>query len=294
MKKITHTDGMLFGSLAADALSLGSHWVYNTKAIEKRLGRPENLVDPIVKSFHPNRKKGEFTHYGDQALFLLEWVAEHQGYDSTRYFEDWKQFMSSYDGYLDHATKDTLSSGKASGMDDIAGASRTAVLALLYPDDPQKLAATAEEHALLTHNDPLVADTARFFSLLLFEGDVPMDQAMEHLLSLGGWKSDVLHEQVEKGLETAGADTTRTIEDLGQMCTAKRALSAVVHLLVSYEDDYREAMIANTAAGGDSAARGLLAGMVLGSRLGLDAVDSDWIEQMAYSERIEKALKALR
>jgi hypothetical protein len=34
--------------------------------------------------------------------------------------------------------------------------------------------------------------------------------------------------------------------------------------------------------------------MVLGSRLGLDAVDSDWIEQMAYSERIEKALKALR
>jgi ADP-ribosylglycohydrolase len=293
MKRINHIDGMLFGSLAADALSLGSHWVYNTTAIEKRLGRPDKLVDPIVKSFHPNRKKGEFTHYGDQALFLLEWIAEHTGYESDQYFSDWKRFMTSYDGYMDHATKDTLSSGKASSMDDIAGASRTAVLALLYPDDPQKLADTSVEHALLTHNDPLVADTARFFSLLLFEGDVPMKQAMKHLLSLGGWKTEILGEQVEKGLETTGADTTETITELGQMCTAKRALSAVVHLLTTYEDDYREAMIANTAAGGDSAARGLLSGMILGSRLGIDAVDSDWIDQMVYKDRIGKALKAL-
>ena len=52
-------------------------------------------------------------------------------------------------------------------------------------------------------------------------------------------------------------------------------------------------MIANTAAGGDSAARGLLAGMILGSRLGIDAVESDWIDEMVYTDRIEKALKAL-
>jgi hypothetical protein len=33
--------------------------------------------------------------------------------------------------------------------------------------------------------------------------------------------------------------------------------------------------------------------MILGSRLGIDAVDSDWIDQMVYKDRIGKALKAL-
>ncbi len=290
--------GIIYGSLAADSLSLGSHWVYNAKAIEKRLGRPSELTDPIVPTFHPKKKKGEFTHYGDQVLWLLEHLAETGGYEGDAFLERWKEKMGDYDGYMDHASKDTLEAGKASEMDDLAGAGRTAPLAYYFHDKPELLAEAAVDQALRTHNHPLVADTARFFSLLLFEAGSPeekvdMVKALRSVLARKGWESDALKEGVEAGIASAGKDTTAAIGEFGQMCAAERALPAVVHLLASYPDDYREAMIANTAAGGDSAARGLLAGMILGSRLGFSAIPEKWVEPLVYRKRIEAALEKL-
>ncbi|MGM0432464.1 MAG: ADP-ribosylglycohydrolase family protein [Spirochaetota bacterium] len=285
--------GLVYGSLAADSLSLGSHWVYNVQAIEKRLGTPDKLTDPIVKSFHPTRKRGEFTHYGDQAFWLLEHIAQQGDYDSGSFFELWKQKMTDYDGYMDKASKATLEAGTASSSDDLGGAGRTAPLAYLYHDDSARLAEAAQEQATLTHADPLVADTARFFSLLLFETEQPMDQAIVRVLSYGGWKSENLLELVEAGVNSSQEETTPSIKQFGQMCSAQRALPAAVHLLVRYSQSYREAMIANTAAGGDSAARGLLVGMVLGARGGYEAIPSEWIEPLVYRERIEKALETI-
>jgi ADP-ribosylglycohydrolase len=291
-------NGIIYGSLAADSLSLGSHWVYNVRAIEKRLGRPAELTDPIVATFHPNRKRGEFTHYGDQALWLLEHLAETGGYDGDAFLERWKEKMGAYDGYMDHASKDTLETGKASEMDDLAGAGRTAPLAYFFHDKPELLAEAALNQALLTHNHPLVADSARFFSLLLFEAGSPeektdMVKALRSVIAENSWKSSTLKEGVEAGIASAGKDTTAAIGEFGQMCAAERALPAVIHLLVSYPDDYREAMIANTAAGGDSAARGLLAGMILGARLGFPAIPEEWVKPLVYRTRIEAALGKL-
>ncbi|MDA3835093.1 MAG: ADP-ribosylglycohydrolase family protein [Spirochaetales bacterium] len=292
MKK-EQRQGLIFGSLAADSLSLGSHWVYNTTAIEKRLGRPSELADPIVKTFHPKRKRGEFTHYGDQAFWLLEFLAETDGYDNQLFFELWKLKMSEYDGYLDHASKETMKNGKASGSDDLGGAGRTAPLACLYHDDPEALVNAAVRQAQLTHGSPLVQDVARFFSLLLFKADKPMDQAITSVFSAGKWNSDMLKEGVEKGITSTDRETTKTIKEFGQMCGSEKALPSVIHLLVTYPDNYREAMIANTAAGGDSAARGLLAGMILGSRLGFPAIPEEWVEPLVQKKRIETALERI-
>lgn len=283
----------MYGAFAADSLSLGSHWVYNAEAIRKRLGRPEELTDPIVKTFHPEKKRGEFTHYGDQTLWLLEFIAERGGYEAGAFFAIWKEKMSAYGGYMDHASKETLERGSASAMDDLAGAARTAPLAYLYHDSPETLAEAAAGQALLTHNHPLVEDTARFFSLLLFSTEISMEEALRETLATGGWKSEALEKAVEAGIASAGRDTVEAIGEFGQMCAAERALPGVVHLLVTYRDDYREAMIANTAAGGDSAARGLVAGMVLGARLGEDAVPAEWKEPLVHRERIEAALKRI-
>jgi ADP-ribosylglycohydrolase len=293
MEKREQLEGRIYGALAADALSLGSHWVYNSRAIEKRLGRPDRLTDPIVNTFHPKRKAGEFTHYGDQLLWLLNYVADKGGYEGSEFFKLWIEKMGDYDGYMDHASEETLKAGKASEMDDLAGAGRTAVLSLLFPDDSDGLATAAADHASLTHNHPIVRDTARFFSLLLFEDDKPMKEALEAVLTRGSWESDAFEEAVRRGVDTADEETTPIIEKFGQMCSAERALPSTMHLLVKYPEDYREAMVANCAAGGDSAARGLLAGMVLGSRLGFSAIPKEWISGLAYLNQIEGALKNL-
>jgi ADP-ribosylglycohydrolase len=50
------------------------------------------------------------------------------------------------------------------------------------------------------------------------------------------------------------------------------AFPGAVHLIVKYQDNPRQGLIENVMAGGDSAARGLIAGMVFGAYAGMDAI----------------------
>src|SRR5210317_1846676 len=119
---------MVLGSFAADALSLGVHWVYNTNVIDKKWGRVENYIKPERPTYHPTKDLGEFTHYGDQAMVLLESVADNSGFSLSHFAKSWQDFFKSYDGYFDSATKatlDSLAAGKdiaeaGSGSDDLA------------------------------------------------------------------------------------------------------------------------------------------------------------------------------
>ena len=67
---------MVYGSFIGDSLALGVHWIYNVKAIEKRVGRIDDLIAPVVQTFHPGKAAGQLTHYGDQMLLLLRFCAE--------------------------------------------------------------------------------------------------------------------------------------------------------------------------------------------------------------------------
>jgi len=311
---------MIFGSFAADSLALGSHWVYNAEAIVKRLGSPDRLTDPIVKKFHPTKKRGNFTHYGDQAFRLLRYIAAHGAYDGPGFFEDWKAMMEGYDGYFDHATKDTLARGGASESNDLAGAGRSAPILYLFSEDPERAVEEAVAHAGLTHGNSIVFDTVRFFAGLVFEltaGDAAevseaggdrgavdggdgsyaagdkslvMERAISSVLGAYRWESEHFPEKVEKGIRSAERDTTEVIGEFGQMCEAPRALPSTVHLLGKYPNSYRKAMVANTAAGGDSAARGLLAGMVLGAWLGEEAIPEEWRTGLTVQREINEAL----
>ena len=121
----------VIGGFVADALSLGVHWVYNTRVIDKKFGRVDRFFDPLT-SYHEGKVAGDFTHYGDQMLVLLEAVSPSRGYDSVRFAEMWKDFFATYKGYFDKATKATLANMEAgrgltesgSDSDDLAGASR--------------------------------------------------------------------------------------------------------------------------------------------------------------------------
>jgi ADP-ribosylglycohydrolase len=61
----------------------------------------------------------------------------------------------------------------------------------------------------------------------------------------------------------------------------------VVHLIAKYENDLKEALIQSVMAGGDSAARGMLVGMVLGAHLGPESLPIEWVSELADREKIE-------
>jgi ADP-ribosylglycohydrolase len=283
----------------ADALSLGVHWVYNTGVIDKKFGRVENYHDPLT-SFHKGKRAGDFTHYGDQMLVLLESLDKQAGFDTQRFARSWRDFFSDYTGYFDKATKATLEnmdSGReparsASSSDDLAGASRMAPLVGVYGNDLDRLVQTARSQAAITHGDHRVIASADFFARTVFailDGKEPVP-AMEATLNETFADSDIAP-LIRVGLESGNRDTRETIAEFGQMCSVEAGLPGTVHLVARHGDNFRTAMVENVMAGGDSSARGMLAGMVLAAAHGMTAIPGEWVSGLNAGERIRSILE---
>lgn len=64
----------------------------------------------------------------------------------------------------------------------------------------------------------------------------------------------------------------------------------MVHLIAKYENNMEEALIQSVMAGGDSAARGMLVGMVLGAHLGPESIPEKWLSELARRKEIDALL----
>ena len=290
-----HARAMVLASFVADALSLGVHWIYNTNVIDKKWGRVEGYIKPERPTYHPTKDIGELTHYGDQTLLLLKSIAGNAGFDINRFASHWQEFFKSYEGYFDGATKATLenfSAGKSpleagSESDDLAGASRISPLAYMYRNDLENLIAAARAQTALTHNNPEVIEVADYIGRVVFlvlDGQAPtsaINQILEEKFNREpyvNWVTD--------GLNSAGADTRQTMLDFGQMCEVEAAFPCAIHLIARYENNLEEGLIENVMAGGDSAGRGLIAGMVLGAHLGIEAIPQKWLNELKAHQNI--------
>ena len=289
----------VWGALTADALALGAHWIYDTAQIDSDIGRVDRLMAPPPNSFHATKKAGEFTHYGDQTVVLLASLADSGGFRPEAFAADWQTLFADYNGYFEHATKDTLKNieaGRAprdagSGSTDLSGAARIAPLACLYADDPQSLVDAARIQTALTHNSPDVLDSAELFARTLvcvLDGQPPLEalQSVQHEYfdrpPFDRWMAD--------GVATATDATRSVIKRFGQMCDVNAGFPGVVHLIAAYPDNFEEALIANVMAGGDSAARGMLAGTIIGAGVGLEGIPARWRDGLAAHIRIQELL----
>ncbi|MGD9058306.1 MAG: ADP-ribosylglycohydrolase family protein [Desulfobacterales bacterium] len=286
---------MVLASFAADSLALGVHWIYNTSVIDKKFGRVERFIKPERPTYHPTKDLGEFTHYGDQSLILLESVSECHRFDLSDFSNRWQKLFATYDGYVDGATKGTLenlASGKSpsqsgSGSDDLAGASRIAALVYAYRNDLPALIASAKAQTAFTHNHEAVIESAAFFATITYQilaGASPtaaIEQTHKEVQH-----SESFREWIQMGLGSVAQDSRQAISDFGQMCEIPAAFPGVIHLIAKYETDLKTALIENGMAGGDSAGRGLLVGMALGAYLGLDAIPPEWLQDMKARRRI--------
>ena len=293
--------GMVLGSFVGDAMALGPHWVYNTNVIDKKFGRVEQYLDPLA-SYHKGKQKGDFTHYGDQALLLLESVSASSGFDRTIFAQVWQAYFDDYQGYRDKATQTTLENMSASGnllesgssSDDLGGAARIAPILYAHARDLDTALLAARHQTVMSHNNPEVLAAIEFFARLAMRaltGEKP-GAIITDLLE-NQFKDTGLAESVALGLASQGKDTRTVIAEFGQMCSVEAAVPGTIHLIASYENDFKEALVENVMAGGDSAARGMFVGMILGAYLGIDAIPNEWIENLNARERIEELLAAL-
>lgn len=293
---------MVFASFAADALALGGHWVYNASVIEKKYGRLDRYEEPLGRSYHPTKGKGQFTHYGDQMLLLLKDIAIAGGFDLAHFAESWQDFFGAYEGYHDHASKDTMANFRngagpresGSASTDLAGAARICPLIYhAYKTDANPLPAVKSQTAM-THNHPDVIKSAVFFSdttLRVLHGQSPSEAISQAADACTGQTN--IREWVRMGKESVARETRQVISDFGQQCAAASAFPGAVHLILKYEENLKEALIENVMAGGDSAARGMVVGMILGAHGGIEAIPDHWLSDMNAFQHINLLLETI-
>ncbi|MBM7561047.1 ADP-ribosylglycohydrolase family protein [Fusibacter tunisiensis] len=281
--------GMLYGSFIGDAFALGSHWIYDTEKLKIEVDNLSDFTEPIHSVFHSGKKKGAFTHYGDQSLLLLKSIASNKGFDIQIFKTHWLTFASKYDGYLDHATKASLQAldplnNFGSSSDELGGVSRMAPL-LFYHMDDLNLNKFVSEQTQLTHNDLGLVEIGFFIKdwiLDLIIGKPLMSsfeaECINHPKIMPYW--DMIKHRFNE-------DTVDVIKDIGQSCSCQFAFPSALYLIIKYKDNFLKAMQENILSGGDSAGRGMLIGMVLGASLGIHQIPQNLLDHLIDRSTIE-------
>ncbi|BCU76661.1 ADP-ribosylglycohydrolase family protein [Luteolibacter sp. LG18] len=276
-----------------DALALGAHWIYDDAEIAEAF--PDGIRDyeDPRSDYHPGKQAGDFTHYGDQTLVLLESLDRHRGFDAAAWRKDWLTYWRGKpNSYLDGATRRTLENS-AAGLDrpseshDLGGAARAAALfALNFSNDDEAVAAArAQTH--LTHGDPRVPAVAEFITLAtrrVLEG-ASFAHAFESAATEGMPDLAAAHEAAQ------GSDEDLT--NLGLSCDVAKAFPLMVALALKHESDPVAALRENARLGGDSAARGIPLGLLMGAKHGLAAFPSVWSGKLTKFDRISSVLDRL-
>jgi ADP-ribosylglycohydrolase len=284
---------LILPSFFADSLSLGPHWIYDAEEIAGKF--PNGLTDyqAPLSPYHPGKSAGDFTHYGEQSLALLRSIAEH-GWSIDHWRHDWTRWAKTTTAYIDGASKRTLENLEAgleqpSESGDLAGAARIAPLFAILDGD--KLIQAARAQTALTHGDPQVIDAAEFFSraTLAIQGGASFDEAFDDAAS-HPYDSLSAIDSLADSRKAAEGELSKEAPRIGLACNISQAFPLALAVAIKFENDPVAALSTNALLGGDSAARGMPLGLLLGAKHGLSAFPSAWLDELKAGEEVERLL----
>jgi ADP-ribosylglycohydrolase len=256
---------MIKTSLVADAYSLGAHWVYDEQQL-KSLAIDWDELNMPQALWHKGKSAGDFTHIGDQAFFLYEFLQDKDTFSPLNYLGFWKDKMSNYKGYVDGATRETLeniSHGKMSGSNshDFSVIGRIIPLLLVSKGEDQFIQ-NVLSFVKLSHNNEKVLEVATFFAkVLLHVKDYKNTE--EAMQEISKEFSDYVKISVKEGIDSKNEDTFSAIREFGPACDTDECFRGTVHLLAKYPNDLKELLVQNAKAGGDSSSRSMIAAAIV-------------------------------
>lgn len=301
-KQANHTSEMnpniVFFSFIGDALSLGPHWVYDQDEIQTKLGRVTSYHAPIT-NYHPGKTAGDFTHYGDQTRVLLRSLVSENGFDRQTFAAQWRAFWEDVTNktYRDGATRQTLEHLQAgtppdrAGSDshDIAGAGRNGPLFLLTWKDDDALITAIRRQTAFTHATDEVIGAAEFFGhvVLAVRAGHSIPDALASAWALKTWRA-LPESWLDAARESAASTETdsASLKNHGLNCHTDNAFPCICHLLLRYPTDPVSALIENATAGGDSAARGMILGLVYGAKYPIRTLPEEWLSGLNARDEI--------
>jgi len=272
---------LLSATLAADSHALGAHWVYDMDELQN-LEMDWNVLNAPHVAWHEGKGRGDFTHYGDQIIILDDYLKENNIFDIKTYMNHWQEAMKIFKGYKDGAINETLANLKqqlplpcGSTSHDMSIVGRIVPLLRISKTKEDFLNHT-KLFAQVTHNDEMVLESMHFFSTLLLEV-LEGKSIKKSIVVLKDNYSPAIQEYIQAGIDSKELDTREAIATFGPACPTDSAFPSTIHILFKY-DDFKEALIQNAKAGGDSAARAMVIAYLMTAQQSIEIVPKAWLE----------------
>ncbi len=270
---------LILTSFVADSYSLGSHWVYDESQLAKNILNWEVLNAPLA-IWHKGKVAGEFTHYGDQTIWLYDFIKENNSFDEKEFAKYWYEKMKTYDGYLDGASRQSMQniangifpSGSLSTDMSIVG--RIAPL-LMVSKDKNDFLQNVEKLIRTTHNNSKTVRCGNFFAKLLL---MVMDgkNVIESIEFLKDEFDTSIQKMITRGLESKDSDTYDSLRDFGPACDIDEGFSGIIHLLCKY-NNLKDLLIQNAKVGGDTSSRAMIASIIFMANNSISQIPQEWL-----------------
>lgn len=307
-------EGMVWGQFIGDSMCLGTHWIYNLEDLKVFYPELSGFEIPRAGHYHDGKSPGDFTHYGEAALLLLESVAESGGLDVVDYGRRFLGYFGSpaYAGYLDSATRGTIEHAKlgADGMppagfdyqsgaddDQLATATSLAPVVARYHDASDLFEQVARA-TRVRQNHPRSLAYMQVYARILVEllAGTDLHSAVHRVQELAAKDAafgDELALRFREVFKRKHLITTEATAQLGQSCPLKNSFPSALVAVIQTPDDFEGTLLRVLAAGGDNAGRGAIAGAMLGAHLGKQAIPDALCDRLAAKDRIAAALQLL-
>jgi ADP-ribosylglycohydrolase len=270
---------LVLATLVTDSYCLGTHWIYEEDQLVNNSIDWDVLNAPL-SLWHRGKSAGDFTHYGDQAYWLYEFLKDKDSFDENEYKSYWFEKMKTYEGYKDGATRNSILNiennvvPSGSNSTDLSVVGRIVSL-LKVSKTKDEFLQNVEKFVKITHNSKKALDAASFFAnlllLVLEKNDIE-----KSIIDLKASYDSSFQNDIEKGLNSKDSDTFETIRTFGPACDIDGGFSGVIHLLCKY-DNLKDMLISNSKAGGDTSARAMIASAILLANKEIGQIPENWL-----------------
>ena len=349
MNKVTKEEaitGAFYGAIVGDALCLGSHYEYDAgkiyeaygqKPIEKYMSPGEMMGGAThgigwgERNYHPGKKAGGSTDYGDYNILVLEHLAAisepKRAFEVSALLPHWmNRFENSWGSWICTMTKETYAQVKDKvPVESLGGISNAMAIRHLaaygYYDTEEEIADVARK-VMFTHRSEEALSGGEFFARVthrVINGATPLDAieivAVQMSDFIQGKVAQAIAKVKEEADENSALSKEKFADDLavtsmaklwdigrsepirvGKASPTEGTLPGSVYFILKYvdkEDALNRALQANAMVGGDNASRAIAIGMVLGAYKGVDSIRKDWLYSLDQYEYCENLLMKL-
>ncbi|KAJ8601324.1 hypothetical protein CTAYLR_007229 [Chrysophaeum taylorii] len=299
----------IFGAFAGDAACMTTHWIYDPKEMASVAGGEEpEFKTPASPRFYSasefpgHYETGSFSPYGEQLLFVAQYVAkagEVEGEAMTEAMRDW---ATAYTGRKDHATQAFLANVAnglkfpESGADDNQAHCflKAVPVTCLYAGTPERRDKVEEAIRVHQNNDEAVRFGLLASDLLerVILGD-SLEEAVGYVEARAPPEAAKAFDDARSKLPLSDLLTKLSNEIMkdkpdspfynlaARSCALPSAFVAPVHELLN-QDSYVSAMRENILAAGDTCSRAIFLGAVVAAARG--PPPQAWVDKLTTAK----------